>query len=172
MGIENEVDMGGLTLIVKDINTGATGPGTSATTAKTTAAGSAVSVTRTSHLGRTILLDTLSGSVATLPASSGSGDTYKFYVSVAPTSNAHIVKVANATDVFKGWVSTATTTEATSEEEAAGGTDDTLTMNGTTTGGIAGSYIEVQDIVSGTWLIKGFLIGSGTLTTPLSATVS
>ena len=172
MGISTDYDLGGMDVIVHTIKTGATGPGSASTTNRNVAAGSTLTLTAATHAGRTILLDTLTGSVVTLPASAGNGNVYKFYVSVAPTSNAHIVKVANATDVMTGWVSTATTTEASSEEEAFAATEDTITMNGTTTGGIVGSYIECTDVVSGFWLTEGRLVGSGTLTTPLSATVS
>jgi hypothetical protein len=48
---------------------------------------------------------------------------------------------------------------------------DTLTMNGSTTGGLAGSYVQVTDIASGIYLVSAALIGSGTPATPFSAAV-
>ncbi len=72
-----------------------------------------------------------------------------------------------------GYVETATTTGATTNgfAEAAGGTDDTITMNGTTTGGIEGSFVECIDIALNKWFVNGQLVGSGTLASSLSATV-
>jgi hypothetical protein len=175
MGSPIELDFGGDIIVCKDIKIGATGVNQSGSTRKTTAAGSTLTVNRGSHLGRTVLLDTLTGSVVTLPAATGTGDTYRFFVSVAPTSNNHIVKVANASDTMVGTLILVPTTIAgavtVNSAEAAGGTDDTITMNGTTSGAIAGSYIECTDIASTLWLINGRLVASGTLTTPLSATV-
>ena len=175
MGILGDIDLGGNTLIVKDIKTGAQSAGQVSNVRQTTPAGSTLTVTRASHAGRTILLDTLTGSVVTLPAAAGTGDKYRFFASVAPTSNNHIVKVANASDTMVGTLYTVTTTIAAAFSalgaEAAGGTDDTITMNGTTTGGIAGTLITCVDIATNLWLIDGQLVGSGTIATSLSATV-
>lgn len=179
MGSPIELDFGGDIIVCKDIKIGATGPNQSGSSRKTTAAGSTLTVTRAAHLGRTILLDTLTGSTCTLPAATGTGDMYRFFVSLAPTSNNHIIKVANATDFFAGTMEISTTTGATTNGfcEAAVGTgtvsgcDDTITMNGTTTGGIIGSYITCTDIATAIWLIDGNVVGSGTLATALSAGV-
>lgn len=168
----NELDYGGTTLIVKDVKTGYSGPGR--TGKQSVAAGSTLTLNANSHSGKTIFLDTLTGSVVTLPAATGTGNTYCFWVSVAPTSNNHIVKVANATDVITGNVLLTIVTGATSAgfTEATAATEDTITMNGTTTGGIKGSYFELTDVAAGFWLLsKANLIGSGSLATPFSATV-
>lgn len=175
MSLLGDIDLGGNTLIVKDIKTGATGPGQVSNVRQTTPAGSTLTVTRAQHSGRVILLDTLTGSTCTLPAAAGTGDRYKFFVSVAPTSNNHIIKVANASDTMVGVISSVPTSIAqavtATSAEAAGGTDDTITMNGTTGGGIAGSYLELTDIATNLWLVQGWLVASGVLTTTLSATV-
>src|SRR4051812_24830701 len=54
------------------------------------------------HAGRTMLFDLVTGNIITLPAAIGSGNRYKFMVKTLATSNSHIVKVANATDVMAG----------------------------------------------------------------------
>lgn len=175
MGSPIELDFGGSVIVCKEVKTGATGNNQSGAARKTTAAGSTLTVTRATHLGRVILLDTLTGSTCTLPAATGTGDSYRFYVSVAPTSNNHIIKVANATDTMVGTILQVPTTVAqavtVNSAEAAGGTDDTITMNGTTGGGIAGSWVACTDIATATWLVDGRLVASGTLTSTLSATV-
>jgi hypothetical protein len=126
----------------------------------------------TKHGGVTLVVNKADGFTITLPAASGSGVEFDVLVGTTISSNSGIIAVANATDTMYGVITTATTTTGAGTHEAAGGTDDTITMNGTTTGGIAGSRVKLKDVASGKWLIHGELIGSGTLATPLSAAVS
>ena len=50
---------------------------------------------------------------------------------------------------------------------------DTITMNGTTTGGVSiGDEITLIDIASNQYMVKGILTASGTEATPFSASVS
>ena len=49
-----------------------------------------------------------------------------------------------------------------------GTNDNTFTMNGTTTGGIIGSFIHVFGMKANAWHISGNTIGSGTLVTAFS----
>lgn len=136
-----------------------------------TVTGSTVSITSATHAGAMVILDRAAGIAVTLPAATGSGAIFKFYVKTGVTSNSTTIKVANSSDTMNGWISTATTTAGAGLQEAAGGTDDTITMNGTTTGGLAGSYVEAIDIAANVWNVFGALAGSGTLATSLSATV-
>jgi hypothetical protein len=39
-------------------------------------------------------------------------------------------------------------------------------MNGTTSGGIIGTWIRVKALSSTQWLINGLIVGSGTIVTP------
>lgn len=131
-----------------------------------------VTLDRHIHAGTVTTLDRAAGVTVTLPTSAGTGDKYTIVVGTTVTSNSDIIQVANATDTLQGLITSATTTTGAGTQEAAGGTDDTITMNGTTTGGIAGSVIELTDVASGKWQVVGHLVGSGTLATPLSAAVS
>lgn len=124
------------------------------------------------HAGRTVLLDRAAGIAVTLPAATGSQDEYAFLVVTDIASNTTTIKAANASDTFIGWASAADTTGGNGWQEAAGGTDDTLTMNGSTKGGDAGSYVVVKDIAANKWLVRAFLVGSGTFDAVFSATVS
>lgn len=135
-------------------------------------AGATLSVVRATHRGKMICFDQVSGSVITLPAATGSGDEYEFVVTGTLSSNNHVLKVANASDTMAGVLTSATTTTGAGTHEAASGTDDTITMNGTTAGGIPGSYIKVKDVSANLWLVMGHLVASGSLGSPLSATVS
>lgn len=131
-----------------------------------------VTITAKDHGGKIVTLNRAAGIAVTLPAASGSGETFRFYVGTTVSSNSTTIKAANASDTMVGAIHTATTTAGAGLHEAAGGTDDTITMNGTTTGGIAGSYVECVDVAANVWLVNGELVGSGTLATSLSATVS
>lgn len=124
--------------------------------------------------GKLVALDTAAGSVVTLPAATGTGAKYRFYVSVLATSNSHIVKVANASDTMIGGIVIADTdTGGAASSFAAAATSDTITLNRSTTGSVAlGEYLEVEDIASTKWLVSGWIAGTGTVATPFSATVS
>lgn len=139
----------------------------------TTAAGSALTVTQALHDGRTILLDTAAGSTCTLPAASGSGACFRFLISTVATSNSHVIKVANASDTMVGQV-LAISDDAgnTVKPFFASGTDDTITLNRTTTGSTRkGEWIEVIDIATNLWVVNGVTAATGTEATPFSATV-
>lgn len=137
------------------------------------AAGSALTMTEELHSGATISLDTLAGSTVTLPASTGQGAIYRFRVSVLATSNSHIIKVANASDAMQGIIFTSDdTTDTVAAFRATAGTSDTITLNRTTTGSVAlGEWIEITDIATNVFHVKGMIANSGTPATPFSATV-
>lgn len=137
-------------------------------------AGGATKVLTTDDTGKTIKWDTLTGTVVTLPASSGGGARFRLYVSVLATSGSHIVKVANVTDVMKGIILGSRTDSGNAVLGfAAGATDDTITLNRTTTGSVnLGEWVELEDVASGIWHVKGFLSATGAaFATPFSATV-
>ncbi|MGN6772628.1 MAG: hypothetical protein ACTHJQ_22680 [Rhizobiaceae bacterium] len=136
--------------------------------------GSAVTLDRHIHRNAVVVLNRAAGVTVTLPAASGTGDVFKILVGTTVSSNSDIIQVANASDTMVGHIATGLTTGAAGADfgEAIGGTDDTITMNGTTTGGVKGSYVEVQDVAANLWLVQGNLVGSGTLATSVSAAVS
>jgi hypothetical protein len=128
-----------------------------------------LAVTSEAHNGKIIPLSKADGITVTLPASSGSMDVYKFRIDTSITSNGYIIQVANATDTMIGHAAVAATTGGVFSPTAAG---DTMTMSSTTTGGLAGGWIEITDVKSGKWLVNAGLVGSGTAATPFSAAVN
>ena len=133
-------------------------------------------VTIAEHAGRTLLLGEVGGNALvtlTLPAATGSGATYKFIVSVANTSN-YVIKVADASDTIDGIMlyldedGTAVTAFPTVAAS------DTITLNGGTTGGIVGDYLELVDIATDQYHVRGVMrVAAGANpATPFSATVS
>ena len=118
--------------------------------------------------GEVIPLSRAAGMTVTLPAATGSQAVYRFVVGTTFTSSG-IIQVANATDTMNGLASVGGGTASVFGTLPA---SDTITMNGSTTGGLAGSYIELVDIAAGDWIVRAALVGSGTPATPFSAAVS
>lgn len=127
-------------------------------------------LSRDVHAGATVVVNAAAGATITLPASTGKGDEYTVFVGTTITSNNLIIKVANATDIMQGVVGVATDIAGVTCPTAA--TSDTITMSGSTTGGVKGSYVILTDVASGVWEVAGNLISTGTEATPFSATVS
>jgi hypothetical protein len=138
------------------------------------AAGGTLTLTADSHAGKMINLDTAAGSVVTLPAATGSGNIYRFRVSVLATTNSHIVKVANTSDGMQGIIVMMDDTANNAEAFAAvSGTSDTITLNRSTTGSVTlGEWFEVEDIAANLFHVRGVLTNTGTSATPFSATVN
>lgn len=129
----------------------------------------ALSLTRNTHSGTVVVLDSATGRIITLPASTGRGDVYTVYVKTTVSSGSHVIQVANSTDVMNGGV--ALSTDIGGTNMLASATSDTITMNGSTTGGLAGSFVQLTDVVAGFWMVTGFLVTTGTEATPWSAAV-
>lgn len=127
------------------------------------------------HAGKLITLNRAAGIAVTLPAATGSGDAYEFVVGTTVTSNTTTIKVANASDVFVGFVIQAADGGATSNVYETASTDDTLTLDGSTKGGIKGDLFRLRDVkLDGTtpvWLLEGVTSATGVEASPLSATV-
>lgn len=132
---------------------------------------STLTLDRDIHGETVVVANRAAGIAFTLPDATGTGTTFRIYVKTAFTTDATI-KVPDADNTFVGVATTATTTTGAGTHEAAGGTDDTITLNGTTTGGLIGSYIELRDVDANVWFVNAHLVGSGVLATPFSATVS
>ena len=122
-----------------------------------------------SYNGTVIPLNRAAGVTVTLPAATGSQAVYRFVLSTAVTSNSTVIQVANATDVMAGSASVGGSTGSVFSTLPA---SDTITLNGSTTGGLAGSFIELIDIAAGDWIVRAALVGSGSPATPFSAAVS
>lgn len=122
-----------------------------------------------SQAGANVVLAAAAGLTVTLPAATGTGDVYTIIVGTTVTSNSYIVKVANASDVMMGTLDVSSDIAGVTCPTTS--TSDTITMNGTTTGGILGSRIVLTDIAANKWGVTGGLVSSSTEATPFSATV-
>lgn len=148
-------------------------PGVAGTNWGPIAAGSTLTLTQADS-GRLILLDTAAGSVVTLPAAVGSGARFRFVVSVLATSNSHKIQVANSSDIIQGIISGTRVDSGNAVLGfAAGATDDTITLNRSTTGSVKlGEFLEVEDVAANVFNVRGTLSATGAaFATPFSAAV-
>jgi len=154
-----------------------TGPGS------TVALTGNTSLTVNAHAGRILLTQDADG-IFTLPsinananaATAGETDynnqnnigaTFTFYVDLTATD---IQIVTDGTDKFTGAAMIAVDDGAKKAFFPAA-SNDVLSMNGTTTGGIVGSVITVTALETAQYLVHNTLIlGSGTIVTPFSDT--
>lgn len=131
-------------------------------------------LTAKDHSQALITVNAAAGLTLTLPAATGTGDRYKIFIGTTVTSNSVVIQVANGTDEFLGSILNVDTD--TSDALAAwpaidADGYDTITLNGSTTGGIKGDWIEITDMASGVFLLEGKTTGTGVVATPLSAAV-
>lgn len=130
------------------------------------------------HDGKTCLLAEVGGNALvtlTLPAATGSGARFRFVVNVVNTSS-YVFKSVVGTDLMEGIIFGASTTDSATDAARtwlSGASDDTFTLNGTTTGGAAiGDWVEFEDITATGWAVRGNISQSGVEATPFSNTVA
>jgi len=75
--------------------------------------------------------------------------------------------VTDGTDKFVGGVYTGVD-DATGKTFISGSSNDVITQNGSTKGGLAGSIIRVTAIASAKYAVEGLILGSGTIVTPFA----
>ena len=123
------------------------------------------------HANAVINLSRAAGIAVTLPAALGTGRPYKLFTLTTVTSNNNIVQVANSTDVMQGvaWFLTTASDNVIGFKTSA--TSDTISMNGTTQGGVVGDIIEITDVKAGFFSVKMFASPTGSYATPFSAAV-
>ncbi len=166
-------DEGGYELTVVSLSSGAVTTGLADQNTVPVPAGSTLTLTKALHDGKTIAWDTATGSVVTLPAATGTGAKFRLAATVLATSNSHRLLCAG-TDEFVGAIGIVDTdtSDATIQFAALVGDDfDDITLNRTTSG-IAGpgDWVEVEDIVAGSWAVKGVVRATGVVITPFVST--
>lgn len=128
------------------------------------------------HAGKVVDFGKTDGTEVTLPAATGTGHTYTFVMSVAATSSANLIQVANATDVMDGSFALQQDTDAdgTVKMYRADVGDDSISFAGAaTTGGIVGTRVTCTDYISGFWqCVVWSQSGGGGEVTPFLANVS
>jgi hypothetical protein len=129
-----------------------------------------VTITDEAHVGQRVIFNRAAGVTATLPEATGSGNRYEF-IGAADASGSQIIKVADATDIMMGIAYLGNDAAGVSTFYTAD-TSDTITMDGSTKGGLKGWRVVLDDIAANTWAVIVMSEASGTEATPFSATVS
>lgn len=94
------------------------------------------------------------------------GATFRIAIKTAATA---VAIKTNGTDKFAGSVLMVDTDSSGAVSGyAPGATNDVINLNGTTTGGITGSYVEITAVEAGFYFVTGVLLGSGTVATPFA----
>lgn len=128
-----------------------------------------VTLTADAHAFRPIVLDRAAGIAVTLPAATGSGDVYSFHIKTTFTGSSTIKVVGN--DVMQGFAVLLQDAADTVVAFETAADTDTITFNGTTTGGLLGTQVRLVDVATDTWSVDLTGAATGTEATPFSATV-
>jgi hypothetical protein len=120
--------------------------------------------------------------VSTDPSSSGPGqdpntinnEGVRYTIWVPTTITTSTLKIAtNGTDLFIGTlfgVDTDSSDALVAYNALAADTFDFINLNGGTTGGVAGTFIEIVAVAANCYMVTGTVNGSGTVATPFSTT--
>ena len=128
----------------------------------------------------TLTLPTIN--VSTNPTTSGPGEDpntlnnegVRYTIWVPTTITTSSLKIAtDGTDLFIGTlfgVDTDSSDALVAYNALAADTFDFINLNGGTTGGVAGTFIEIVAIAANCYMVTGTVNGSGTVATPFSTT--
>ena len=86
------------------------------------------------------------------------------------TSSLKIGTTSGSSDLYVGAVMSidSDTSGAVVAFSANGSSNDFINLNGTTTGGVAGTWIQIVAIAADKYMVTGNVIGSGTVATPFA----
>ncbi len=129
----------------------------------------AVTLDRDVHAFNTVNVNNTTGFAITLPSSTGKGDVYELFYVATIGSGSGVVQVTT-TDIMQGAVHLTSDISGTSMPTSA--TTDTITMSGSTTGGVKGTWLRFKDVSSGIWALEGNILTAGAEANPFSAAVS
>ena len=146
----------------------------------------ATSLTVDTHAGRMLYHNVAGAATLTLPAINSSSDSgvagpgndpnsannlgasFEIYIGEDKTGS-FILQVANANDTMTGnAIIVDTDTNDNAEGFMTAAASDTITLNGSTQGGLEGSIIVVTAIADNKYAVEGITLGSGTLVTPFA----
>jgi len=135
------------------------------------------SLTVDDHAGKVLVCNDADGkfTLPTINASSPSDSTdpnqlnnlgASFYF-VIETAATDLDILTDGTDKFVGGLYIGVN-NATGKTFISGATNDVITLNGTTQGGLAGSVVKVTAVADDKYAVEGIVLGSGTLVTPFA----
>ena len=128
-----------------------------------------VTITDDAHVGQRVVLNRAAGVTATLPAATGSGNRYEFIGAVDATGDQIITVTGDDTMAGVAYLGNDSAGASCFYTAA---TSDTITLDGSTTGGLKGWRVICDDIAADTWSVLVMSEASDTEATPFSAAVS
>ncbi len=94
------------------------------------------------------------------------GATYRVFIETSATA---VAIKTDGTDKFVGSIMMVDTDSSGAVSGyAPSASNDVINLNGTTTGGIAGSWIEITAVDANKYFVTGILLGSGSVATPFA----
>lgn len=117
--------------------------------------------------GGLVIVNRAAGSTITLPDATGTGYQYTI-ITIADQTGDLVIQAPDADNVMMG----VAMTDMTGVIFATADDTDTITLNGTTTGGLKGARVTLRDVAADTWQVEVVSEASGTEATPFSAAVS
>ena len=128
-----------------------------------------------SHAGKVLLCNDADGKFTSIVTTEPSDPTDPNQLNNLGASFTFVIVTAatdldiktDGTDKFVGGLYTGVD-DATGKTFISGATNDVITLNGSTKGGLAGSIIKVHAIASAKYAVEGITLGSGTLVTPFA----
>jgi len=115
-------------------------------------------ITETLHEGKVcVITGTGAAYTYTLPEATGSGAVYRFIMAQVNTSNTIFTTADAANCGFYGSVNILDLDAAAQAAYAPAATDEVMTLNGTTTGGAIGDFIQFIDMATDKWCVSAQL---------------
>ncbi len=113
-------------------------------------------ITVAEHANRILYTTTAATLTWTLPAATGTGNYYTFLQGILATGSKIIVTSETTNHRFIGGITVADgDTLFLPAAFKPGASDDTITLNGGTTGGELGDWVTVTDVATNRWLVAG-----------------
>ena len=129
----------------------------------------ALTLTEAAHAGRIVTANHATGFAITLPEATATGNVYTIFYGTSVGSGSATIVAPSSDTSFIGGVGLSTDIGGVTILANSG--DDTITMSGSTTGGLLGSWVRFTDVASGIFMLEGFLCSTGSEADPFSAGV-
>lgn len=123
------------------------------------------------HVGRPVVFNKADGITATLPAATGSGKRFEIIVGTTFSGGSGVIQVVG-NDTMTGQQIALQDGGDTLVAFETAADSDTITLNGTTKGGIKGDRVLLTDIAADLWHVQIINAATGTEASAFSAAVS
>lgn len=126
-----------------------------------------ITLNAAAHAGRTIVINRAAGCTVTLPDAIGSGNVYNV-TTINDQTGDLVIQVPDGDNTMQG----VALTDMSGVIFATVDATDTITLNGSTSGGLKGALVTVQDVAADVWRVLVVSESSGVEVTPFSAAVA